>query len=274
MVVGAVVCGYVTAAFGWTAPWLLCAGLFAATGITGALLMREPPRAAQPVGEHHRHLLRTIRRGMRTVRDTPLLIVLYVLTLAGAFAAFPFLMLWQRRVETLVGGEPLALIGWLTAAWNVAALIGSALLPRLLGRFARETVLCAASFWRAAMIMVAAATTSLTPVVAALFLQAVSPGITDPVLTAWTNEHVAAAERATVLSVRSVFFTFGGAAGLVCLGFVARGYGIPVAWAIAAVVFALMAPAFLTLGRMARAADANAASEPVPPLPTKITPAA
>ena len=69
------------------------------------------------------------------------------------------------------------------------------------------------------------------------------------------NEHVAPEQRATVLSVRAMCFTLGGGLGLVCLGLVARDFGIPVAWLLSAVILALTAPGFMILeGRARRAA--------------------
>lgn len=273
MVGGAVVCGYVTAAFGWTVPWLACAALFGATAATGAILMREQRPTPQARAERSPSIASTVAAAVTTVRGAPVLLILYLLTLSTALAAFPFLMLWPRRVEQLIGGESLTLIGWLTACLHLAALAGSAVLPRLLDRHAREVVLFFSGVWRAALIGIAALASGISPVAAGLLLQEISAGLTDPVLTAWTNEHIAPAERATTLSVRSVFFTVGGAAGLVGLGLVARDHGIPAAWGVSALVLALTAPGFLALGRLARRAPTSAAVVPLPPVPSKITPA-
>jgi hypothetical protein len=48
-----------------------------------------------------------------------------------------------------------------------------------------------------------------------------------------------------------MFSTLGGAIGLGVLGLVARAYGIPSAWWCSAMVFALAAPGFIILGRLA-----------------------
>ena len=70
------------------------------------------------------------------------------------------------------------------------------------------------------------------------------------------NDYANTAQRATVLSIRSMSFTLGGAAGRVCLGWVAREYGIVTACGISAAIYALVAPAFLILARVARDAPA------------------
>jgi hypothetical protein len=66
------------------------------------------------------------------------------------------------------------------------------------------------------------------------------------------NEHIGTELRATVLSVEGMAFMLGGSLGLVCLGLVARGDGIPLAWLVCAGIFFAMAPLYLLLGRVAR----------------------
>jgi len=73
--------------------------------------------------------------------------------------------------------------------------------------------------------------------------------------------------------VRSTFFTLGGATGLLAMGLVARGMGIPVAWAVSAAVVALMAPGYLALGRVARqVAVSEVPTDVLGTLPTKAVP--
>ena len=271
MIVASVACGYV-AESGWRAPWFICAALFALTGLFGAVSTHESSRG-RATGTAQ-SLRRTALAGLAEVRAAPVLVLLCVLTLVAAFAAFPLYMTWQSRIEAMAG-PGLWRIGWVLALLNVAALGGSALAPRLLRRFERETVLCAAAAWRSVLLAVAAAATSLSPMLAGLLLQNVTSGLSDPLTAAWTNEHVAPRYRATVLSVRSTFFTLGGATGLVSLGLVARHFGIPAAWAVSATLFLLMAPGYLVLGRVARRV---AGGEPAPAVvavvPSKVLPPA
>jgi MFS family permease len=113
------------------------------------------------------------------------------------------------------------------------------------------------SLWRALTLGLAAGATGFAPALAGLVLQESASGLTTPVLAAWPNEHIAPEQRATVLSVRSTFFTLGGALGLVVLGLVARAYGIPWAWGLAAVALALAVPGYLALERIAGRPDAG-----------------
>jgi MFS family permease len=250
-------------------PWLVAGALFALSGVAGAVLMGET--RAPPASETDRpSVRRTMREGISIVRTSPVLLLLCALALVSAFAAFPIHMLWQPRVVAL-GGDRLRIMGWIVALLNVTSLAGSALLPRLLRRFRRESILCAAMLWRSAMVAVLAAASTFRPAVAGLLLQEVAFGLSDPVTAAWTNEHVAAAQRATVLSVRSTVVLFGASIGLLTIGLVARSSGMPAAFAVSAALFALAAPGFLVLGRVAnrRAAAGVAPLGVAAPLPTK-----
>ncbi|TMA35656.1 MAG: MFS transporter [Deltaproteobacteria bacterium] len=268
MIVGGVACGYL-AELGWKVPWLVCTALFAVTAALAAATMRETRARAVP-----RSLGRTALDGLGVVRAAPVLILLCVLTGIGAFASFPLHILWQPRLEALAG-KGLWRMGWIVGLLNLTALVGNAILPRLLRRFARETVLAAAALWRGGTVAVAAAAVTAAPMVAGLVFQEIAFGLSDPVLLAWTNEHVAAAERATVLSVRSTFFTLGGASGLMILGLVARDLGIPTAWAVGAVLFALAAPLYLALGRLApRVPPREAGVAATVVVPAKVAPPA
>ncbi|HJQ84868.1 MAG TPA: MFS transporter [Candidatus Binatia bacterium] len=247
MIAGGVAAGYL-AEVSLVVPWFVASALFVSTGIAGLLVMREPPRAPAPrsaiaVG-------RTALEGLTIVRRSPILLVLCLLTLASAAAAFPVHMLWQPRLEEL-GASHFRIMGWVVAAMNVTSLVGSALLPRLLRRFRREAILGAASVFRSAAVALLAAAGRIDVALAGLLLQETAFGLREPVTTAWLNEHVAAAQRATVLSVHSTAMTLGASAGLVIIGLVARGLGIPAAFAVSAALFALAAPGYFLLGRVA-----------------------
>ncbi len=238
-------------------PWFLGAGGFALTAVLAAGLMEETRRGAgRSWSGMHRSVLRTVREGLNTVRQTPVLLLLCLLTMAGAFGVIPVTLLWQPRIQALSGQGPW-LLGWVAALLNVGGLVGSALIPRLLGQASRERVLCAASFWRAGMFALVAVATGVGPALVGVVLQEMTFGMTEPLLQAWMNEHIGAERRATILSVRAMSFTFGAAAGLVCIGWLARDAGMPAAWAASASVFALIAPGFILLGRLAQQARAR-----------------
>lgn len=276
MIVSGLVAGYV-GEYDLTLPWLMGTAGFAVTALTGAVLMREnqAPVAAAFAGWRGvtRSLGQTVRDGLGHVQAVPVLRLLCALTLATAFAIMPVHQLWQPRMQGL-SGQGAWLMGWIWALINLTAMTGSMLIPRLLHRFSRASVMAAAALWRALAVALAAVATALVPALAGLLLQEISFGLSEPVLQSWMNERLRPEQRATVLSVRSMSFTLGGATGLICLGLVARAADIPTAWLCSTAVLALTVPGFLVLGRAAqRAADAEAAAPAVTVVKPVVPPA-
>jgi DHA3 family tetracycline resistance protein-like MFS transporter len=239
-------------------PWLAAAGAFAITGIVAAVVMREVRLPAGARAHAPRSLVRTIGHGLMVVRHTPVLLLLCGLTFAVTFATMPAVTFWQPRLTALTG-EGTWLMGWIWALLNVAGFAGSAIIARLLGRYPRHLVLGIVVLWRGVMLGVAGLAGKFGPALAGLLLMEVGFGVSEPLLQAWMNEHIAPAQRATVLSVRAMCLTLGGGLGLICIGLVARDVGIPAAWLLSAVLLVLMAPGFVILERRARATASLAA---------------
>jgi MFS family permease len=247
-------------------PWFAGAGAFAVTFIVAACVMREPevqrPGADRSWTAAHESLQRTIAEGLRIVRSSPVLLGLCLLTAALSYGGMPAHMLWQPRIQEL-SGEGTWLLGWVWAFINVSGIVGSALAWRLHGRVRRALILCFTAAWRGVTLGIAAVATDLSIVLPGVLMQDLCFGVSEPLFQAWMNEPISAERRATVLSVRSMFFTLGGGAGLVCIGLVARAYGISTAWLVSAAVFTLCAPGFLLLGR----GSPSATPRPVLPRP-------
>ncbi len=246
---GGIVSGYV-AAHSFTLTWLIGTVGFMATGALAAVTMYEPEGVRRPWRGVHRSLGRTARDAVDMVRATPALLVLCLLAFGLAFATMPINMLWQTHVLRL-GGHGLPFIGWTWALLSLAFVSGTALVPRLLRHVGRERAVIASIAVRAVAIGAAAIALRVGPVVAGLLVYEIATGVSDPLASAWINDHVGADRRATVLSVRSAFMTLGGATGLLCLGLLARGQGIPAAWLVAGIVFACVVPGYVLLARSA-----------------------
>jgi len=254
-----------------TLPWIAAAVSFAITGMVAARYMSETRCGPAVVAASRPSLVRTVRDGLIAVRDLPILWLLCLLTLGLAFAITPAQHLWQPRMQSL-SGEGVWLMGWIWALFNLASLTGSAFLPRLLGRRRRAVVLSVVTLWRGLMLGAAAVATTFLPALAGLLLMEVGLGVSEPLLQAWMNEHVAAERRATVLSVRAMCLTLGQGMGLLCLGHLARDAGITVVWVTSALIVVLIAPVFLMLARRIEAVpsaplqpDAALRPEVVPP---------
>jgi MFS family permease len=249
MIAGGLACGYLAEHAGLEAPWVAAAGGFAVAGLTAALLMREPRLREQVrLARLHRAVGRTVSEGLAIVQRSALLRRLCLLTLVSALASAPINMYWQPRMRE-VTGEGAWLMGWIWALLNLSAVAGSLLVARVAGRMRRERFLCIAALWRGATLGLFASARGAGPAVVGLMGEEVGFAFGEPLVQAWMNEHVPAERRATVLSVRTMSWTLGGAFGLVVIGFVARTWGIPPALLISAIVLALTAPGYAALGR-------------------------
>jgi len=267
IIVGGLTGGYL-AQRDMTLPWVAAAASFVLTGSVAAVCMSETRPATVPGATARRSLLHTIRDGLAAVRHLPVLRLLCLLTLALAFAITPAQHFWQPRLQSL-SGQGVWLMGWIWALFNLASLTGSALLTRLLGG-RRALVLSAVTLWRGLMLGMAAMATTFLPALAGLLLMEVGFGLTEPLLQAWMNEHIAAEQRATVLSVRAMCLTLGTGVGLLCLGRLARAAGITAVWTTSALIVVSIAPVFLMLARRVEAATPSVPPplhpEAIPPL--------
>ena len=251
MVVGGVCSGYL-AMISFRVNWSVAAAGFAVTGFLAAYLMEEAPRARTASATVRGAYWETVRAGVAIVAASRELRILCVLSFAIVFAAVPTHMTWPARLREIAGGE-VWVLGWVWAFINGTAMLGSYVLPQLLMRFRREHVLVFSALWRGATLLVAALSGSFVPVVIGVLLQEAAFGLSEPIFLSWINDRIGPEQRATIISVRSMFVTLGGAVGLLCLGLVARGYGIPLAWALSATLLLLTAPWFLLLGSRALA---------------------
>jgi len=247
-------------------PWLVGTSGFLLCGIVGSGLMRERRRSTLSWRavrlDAYRSIAVTVRDGFITVRDQPVLRGLCLITVLGAFAGVPAFHMWQPRLNELSGAGP-GLLGWVWVLLNLAIITGSALIPTLVGRWGRARALAVAFAWQAVTLGAAALATTFVPALMGFLLQQIAWGFNEPVKQAWMNEHASSERRATILSLRSMAFTLGGAAGLVALGSLARATTIADAWLVAAGLCAAAVPGYLALGRVARRYERTAAAEPV-----------
>ena len=225
-------------------PWLIGAAGFIVCALLGMALMREVRQA--PAERPSYSIIPAMAEGLEIVRAAPMMRQLCLLTGLAAFATMPAFQLWQPRLSGLSGQGPW-LMGWVWAFLNVSSILGSALVPRLLPRLGRARVLALSVAWRSLTRGVAGAATTFPLAFTGFLLQEIGFGISEPVLQAWMNEHASAARRATVLSIRSMAFTLGGGTGLIALGWLARQTDIGLAWMVAAGIYLVTVPFFLTL---------------------------
>jgi MFS family permease len=76
-------------------------------------------------------------------------------------------------------------------------------------------------------------------------------GLLGPVRGGFINEHIPSAQRATILSLDSLFADAGGAVGQPALGWIATRFSIALAWIFGSAFFAAAAPLYAAAGRAA-----------------------
>lgn len=190
--------------------------------------------------------------GSRVVR--PLLFVSLVTGVTGMYAFYS----WQPYLLGLLGRNAVWLLGVVQAGSSLAMILGNALVPRFMrrGGTRRDAAkvlavgsLAIAGFTAAiALVGVVYRQPGLLPAAVAITLWvawSVVFGVTGPIRSGFINEHIPSAQRATVLSLDSLFGDTGGALGTPVLGWVTGVYGYPAAWLIGAGFYAASAPLYL-----------------------------
>lgn len=233
-----------------TLVWFLAGSGFVVTGVGAAMWMREVPPERPRLQDLRVALQRQVVDGVAAARDTPMVRWICLLTLLGAFAFMPVNLTWPPRLQEL-SGEGYWLVGWMWACVSLAAAAGSALTTRLLGVSSRETVLFVSQLFRGAVIAVAAWASGFYLALAGIVMAEFAFAVGAPAVEGWINEHIESQRRATVLSVWSMSFTIGGALGCIVLGLVANATSIAFTWWVAAAIFAIAAPGYLWLRRLA-----------------------
>lgn len=253
---------FVAALVSWAGAWLsewsyawpfslniamaIIAGIFAA-------LLPEPPRVTE-----HRSLggvFRTIRTGIRTVRERPVLLRLVI------FAAFFFTAntLGNLYLQSVLSGHGFA-NGAIGLTLGISGIF-SAAMTWLGGRFP--------AWWRAWLpFTLLAAVTAVglvfqgmawVPLVlVGLGMRECAIGIFEPLFSTWTNEEAPSETRATVLSLAEFGFSVTMVWSFPLTGLLADRAGWGVAYGAVAAVLAVVVVLMLLMGRRTKAALAEA----------------
>ena len=205
--------------------------------------------------------------GWRSTVIRPMMFVSAVTGIAGMFVFYS----WQPFILDLLGNQNAVwLLGAVQSVASVAMIVGAGLVRRVMrtGELRRHParVLAVGSAVSALAVLGIAAvglaklTPGVVPAGIAILLWlgwSLMFGLLGPVRQGFINEHIPSAQRATVLSLDSLFGDAGGSVGQPALGFVATKMGLPISWVLSSIAFAGAIPLY---GASARAADAEAQS--------------
>ncbi len=212
-----------------------------------------------------------VRFGWRSRVVRPLM---FASAVGGFFFLYGFYS-WQPYILQLLGHNYVWLLGIVQAGSSLAMIAGNALVRRVMSEGERRRDPARVLAWTAAGV------SAITLLIGAIGLLAPQPGvgpaavaialwllwsvvfgIQGPVRASFLNEHIPSAQRATVLSLDSLFADAGGAAGQPALGWVSTRASISVAWVLGSLVTATIPPLYLRSGRAARAEVSDGSEEP------------
>lgn len=196
--------------------------------------------------------------------------LLAVSGLTGVFFLFGFYA-WQPFVLKLLGHDYVWLLGVVQAGFSAATMLGNAAVGRLMGDGDTRrdparvllwvTVSQAVAVFGIAVVGFATRTPGVLPAALAIAVWlgwGLAFGISMPVRSAYINDHIPSAQRATVLSFDALFGDAGGVVGQPGLGWIAQHVSMPLAWLLGGAVSAFAARYYGISGAAAKAEGAHA----------------
>jgi len=138
---------------------------------------------------------------------------------------------WQRYFLDLLGHEFVWVTGLIAALVALAGIVGNRLV-RVVSRHVlrRTSVIMMAVCIQAAAIVASGRLGSFVPVVACYLVAAVASGMASPLRQSLLNANIPSAQRATIISLDSLFGDLGSGVGQASLGRLAQGRSIADAW--------------------------------------------
>jgi MFS family permease len=260
-------------------PYLLRAALLVPTIAVAWVSMHDIGFAARPLrvrdvpAEMKRILGEGVRHGWNHRVVRPLMLSSFV---AMSFGMFGFYS-WQRYFLDLLGKELVWVTGFIAALVALSGIVGNRLVTAVARVVPRRTsVIMLATCLQAAALVASGLLGSFVPVVACYLLSAVAGGMAAPVRQSLLNANIPSAQRATIISLDSLFGDLGSGLGQTGWGRLAQARGIGASW-VAGGAFLLAALPFIwrarrcagSVDRFAEGAAAQAATatEPDPTCP-------
>ena len=215
-------------------PYLVRAGLVVPLFLLAWFRMPEPgftPRTLElrrVPAELRRVFVEGLRYGLGHAVIRPVMLASLV---SMSFMIFGFYS-WQRYFLDLLGRDAVWVDGVISALVGLSLIVGNALVVPLSRVVRTRTgVLMLSTGVQAALAVACGLLTNFYTVVALYLLYGVAIGLALPVKQAYLNAHIPSAQRATIISLDSMFASSGGVLGQTLWGRVARTRSIGTAWA-------------------------------------------
>lgn len=200
-----------------------------------------------------------VRHGLRNPVVRPLI---FAAAVANTFMMFGFYS-WQRYFLDLLGKELVWVNGLVAALVGLASILGNLAMGWVSTVIRTRTgILIAAVAIRTVTIMLCGLAPSFSVAVVLYLVANFASGVASPIRQGLINHHIPSAQRATILSVDSLFSELGSGIGQSGWGYLARRQGIGHAW-VAAGAFLVLGIPLLALARRADP-DSDRFGAPVP----------
>jgi len=204
-------------------------------------------------------LVAGVRHGLRHPVVRPLIFASMV---ANTFMMFGFYS-WQRYFLDLLGKELVWVNGVVAALVGAATIAGNLAMGRISTVIGTRTgVLIASVAVRTVTIMLCGLAASFPVAVTLYLVSNFAGGVAAPIRQGMINFHIPSEQRATILSVDSLFSELGSGVGQSGWGYLARRQGIGHAWVAAGAFMVLGIPLLALARRGDPESDRIAAAEP------------
>lgn len=227
-------------------PYLVRAGVLVPTFAVVALFMVDLGFQPRPlkISSVRREARKVFVEGIKYGWNVPIVRFCVLASFVeGLFFIFGWYS-WQRYFLDLLNRELIWVAGVVSALFSFSTIAGNSLVGKLtekLGTTSPARLLAWAACLQCAVVVAAGLLGVFAPPLVpglGLFAAAVGfylifgvvMGVAKPVRQGYLNRYIPSAQRATVLSLDSLFLDMGGVAGQSGLGYLSRAVSIPAAW--------------------------------------------
>lgn len=263
MLTGSVAGGYIAQVTSLGVPYILRAIVLAVSFVLAFVLMRDvgfkPRRGGRLVDEMKKVLADGVRYGLR---QRPLRWLMLAAIFTDGVGIYAFYAMQPYLLELYGKPQAYGVAGLAAAIVGGAQIAGGMLVPHLGRIFRRRTsVLLASVFLSTAILAAIGFLPRFWIAIVLLVLWGLLFAAIMPVRQAYLNALIPSEQRATVLSLDSMFASTGGVAIQPVLGRAADVWGYPASYACSALVQALAIP-FVWLARREKAESDAITDEP------------
>jgi MFS family permease len=200
--------------------------------------MHETPRdrKGDNLADHLNAMLSVGKNAIREVRENREFRFIILLDAVFIFAIQGVNMQWQPFFAQWVDNT---MLGFIKAGIALSLMLGSRLVSRFFHKRGTKETIFLSFLWLGFPLFLAVLTNNFLCSLGGFLLHEVARGVYSPIKSAYLNEQIKSKDRATLLSVVSMFRGICGACGLFVSGLVAQYLSIHASWTLSGLCFIL-----------------------------------